>query len=68
MNKTQILSKGSIRIKNYDYRNRDCGYFAVDEYYVALHDVGFITEEEYSTVRGYNEEFYNERRHEDNDE
>lgn len=43
MNKTQILSKGSIRIKNYDYRNRDCGYFAVDEYYVALRDVGFIT-------------------------
>ena len=68
MNKTQILSREAIRIKNYHYLNRDCGYYAVDEYYIALRDIGFITKDEYLKVREYNTEFHSERRHEDNDE
>lgn len=68
LNKKQILERETVRRKNYDYVTRTNGYVGVDEYYVALRDVGFITEEEYSKVRWYNETFYIERKHEDNDE
>jgi len=68
MNKNQLLSLDAIRTRNYSYADRECGYYAVDEYYIALRDVGFITEDEYSTVRRYNETLYRERRYENRDE
>ncbi len=68
VNKEKILEREIIRKKNYSYADRDCGYYAVDEYYIALRDFGFISEDEYSKVRQYNETFYNERRYEDRDE
>ena len=68
LNKNIVLEREFIRTMNYEYAERNDGYVAVNEYYAALRDVGFITEDEYSKVRQYNETFYNERKHEDNDE
>ena len=66
--KDEVFSKEKVRRKNYSYSERHSGYYAVDEYYIALRDVGLLTEEEYSKVREWNEECWNERRHENNDE
>lgn len=68
MDKSTVLSRDFLRNKNYSYNDREEGYTAVDEYYLGLLDVGFITEAEYSAVRVVNENYYLERRYENNDE
>jgi len=62
LNKPEIFLTGYIQKMNENYKNIDSGYYAVDSYYLALRDVGFISEDQYSSVRRVNEAVYDMRK------
>lgn len=68
MNKQEVLSRGFItRFYTGHIFVRDANYYA-DGYFNALHDSGFLSEEEYMQALDLNHEIYIENRHNDNGE
>jgi hypothetical protein len=58
LNKPEIFLTGYIQKMNENYKNIDSGYYAVDSYYLALRDINFISEDQYSSVHRVNEAIY----------
>jgi len=64
INKIDILLPESVRVMNRTHGDAVTGFYAVDSYYKALRDVGFITPEEYMSAREVNNQCYNDRKKE----